>query len=87
MAFRALVFSAAADRAFGGRKKLDKLQVRRATGKVQLAKQDPDTLPGANETTHSANPMRRKAVGSWLVLGTAVGLLILFLSWFLEVGR
>jgi hypothetical protein len=36
--------------------------------------------------SHSANLMRRKVASTWLVLGTAVGLLALFVAWFLAVG-
>ena len=35
---------------------------------------------------HSANLMRRKVASTWLVVGTAVGLLALFVAWFLAVG-
>jgi hypothetical protein len=35
---------------------------------------------------YSANLMRRKVASTWLVLGTAVGLLALFVAWFLAVG-
>ena len=36
--------------------------------------------------SYSDNLMKRKVASTWLVLGTAVGLLVLFVAWFLAVG-